>query len=82
MTDSPIIAARSLVKRYGKLDAVKGIDFVVERARCIGLLGPNGAGKTTTMRMVMGLSTVSGGGLTVFGLPVQKMSRKTKARIG
>ncbi len=82
MADSPIIAARALIKRYGKLEAVKGIDFAVERARCIGLLGPNGAGKTTTMRMVMGLATVSAGELTVFGVPVQKMDRQTKAKIG
>ena len=82
MSDEPIIAARGLTKRYGKLEAVKGIDFQVERARCIGLLGPNGAGKTTTMRMIMGLSTVSAGELTVFGTPVQNMSRATKARIG
>ena len=82
MADSPVIAARGLTKRFGKFEAVKGIDFQVERARCIGLLGPNGAGKTTTMRMIMGLSTVSGGELTVFGLPVQQMTREMKARIG
>lgn len=77
-----IIEARGLVKRFGDLEAVKGLDFNVERAKCIGLLGPNGAGKTTTMRMIMGLATVSGGSLTVFGEPVQKMSRAVKARIG
>ena len=82
MDDAPIIAARGLVKRFGKLEAVKGIAFDVARARCIGLLGPNGAGKTTTMRMIMGLSTVTGGTLTVFGVPVQDMSREMKSRIG
>ncbi len=82
MSDNPVIAARGLTKRFGKLEAVKGIDFQVERARCIGLLGPNGAGKTTTMRMIMGLSTVTAGELTVFGVPVQKMPRAVKARIG
>ncbi len=82
MTDTPVIAARGLTKRFGEFEAVKGIDFQVERARCIGLLGPNGAGKTTTMRMIMGLSTVSGGELSVFGVPVQRMTRELKARIG
>ncbi len=82
MNNSPIIAARALIKRYGKLEAVRGIDFTVERARCIGLLGPNGAGKTTTMRMVSALSTVTAGELMVFGVPVQKMNRQTKAKIG
>jgi lipooligosaccharide transport system ATP-binding protein len=80
--NAPVIAARGLTKRFGDFEAVKGIDLQVERARCIGLLGPNGAGKTTTMRMIMGLSTVTAGELTVFGTPVQKMSRAMKARIG
>lgn len=77
-----IIEARGLVKRFGDFEAVKGLDFNVERAKCIGLLGPNGAGKTTTMRMIMGLATVTSGSLTVFGESVQKMSRAVKARIG
>ncbi len=82
MSEAPIIAARGLTKRFGSFEAVKGIDFAVERGRCIGLLGPNGAGKTTTMRMIMGLSTVTAGELTVFGVPVQQMTRAVKARIG
>ena len=82
MDEAPVIIARGLSKRFGTFDAVKGIDFAVERARCIGLLGPNGAGKTTTMRMIMGLSTVTAGELSVFGVPVQQMGRAVKARIG
>ena len=82
MSESPIISARKLVKRFGAFEAVKGIEFTVEPGRCIGLLGPNGAGKTTTMRMIMGLTTVTSGELTVFGSPVQAMSRADKARIG
>ncbi len=82
MSESPIISARKLVKRFGAFEAVKGIDFTVEPGRCIGLLGPNGAGKTTTMRMIMGLTTVTSGVLTVFGAPVQSMTRADKARIG
>ena len=82
MNDTAIIAATGLVKRFGKLEAVKGIGFHVKPARCIGLLGPNGAGKTTTMRMVMGLSSVSAGELLVFGTPVQEMSRAERSRIG
>jgi lipooligosaccharide transport system ATP-binding protein len=82
MTETPIIAARGLIKRFGEFEAVKGIDFTVEPGRCIGLLGPNGAGKTTTMRMIMGLTTVTAGELTVFGSPVQALSRADKARIG
>ena len=82
MSDAAVIAARGLIKRYGPLEAVSGIDLTVGRAQCIGLLGPNGAGKSTTMRMIMGLTEVSAGSLEVFGEPVQRMSRQTKARIG
>ena len=82
VTSDPVISARDLVKRFGDLEVVKGIDLTVGRAQCVGLLGPNGAGKSTTMRMIMGLAQVSGGKLEVFGEPVQKMSRETKARIG
>ena len=82
MEKTSIIAARELVKRFGSLQAVKGISFNVEEAHCIGLLGPNGAGKTTTMRMIMGLSTVSEGTLAVFGTPVGAMTRAVKSKIG
>ena len=82
MERTSIIVARDLVKRFGSLQAVKGITFEVEQAHCIGLLGPNGAGKTTTMRMIMGLSTVSEGTLTVFGIPVGAMTRAVKSKIG
>ena len=82
MNDTPVIVARGLTKRFGKFEAVKGIDFSVERAACVGLLGPNGAGKTTTMRMIMGLCSVTEGDLTVFGVPVQRIGRDIKARIG
>jgi lipooligosaccharide transport system ATP-binding protein len=81
-SDTPMIVARDLVKRFGDLDAVRGVSFQVERGRCIGLLGPNGAGKTTIMRMIVGQSTVTAGELHVFGEPPYRLSRETKARIG
>ncbi|MGB0750433.1 MAG: ATP-binding cassette domain-containing protein, partial [Gammaproteobacteria bacterium] len=62
-----VIEATGIVKRFGGFEAVRGVDFSVRQGECVGLLGPNGAGKTTTMRMIMGLSTVSAGQLTVFG---------------
>ncbi len=82
MSETPVIVARNLVKRFGALEAVRGVSFQVERGRCIGLLGPNGAGKTTTMRMIVGQSTVTAGELLVFGEPPYRLTRETKARIG
>ena len=79
---SPVIEAVGLEKRYGDFEAVRGIDLSVKQGRCVGLLGPNGAGKTTTMRMIMGLSSVTGGELSVFGVPVARLGRREVARIG
>jgi lipooligosaccharide transport system ATP-binding protein len=78
----PAVVARALVKRYGTLEAVKGIDFDVPRGHVIGFLGPNGAGKTTTMRMVYGLSPRTSGRLEVFGLDMDRHAREVKRRIG
>ena len=48
------IVVRELRKSYGSLEAVRGIDFHVERGEVFGLLGPNGAGKTTTVEILEG----------------------------
>ena len=77
-----VISAHALKRRFGSFEAVRGIDFDVPAGKCIGLLGPNGAGKTTTMRMIMGLAEPSEGTLNVFGIPVGKLSRQDRARIG
>jgi lipooligosaccharide transport system ATP-binding protein len=76
------VAARGLVKSYGDIKAVDGIDFEVRAGECFGFLGPNGAGKTTTMKMIYGLAAVDGGELQVLGLDVRRQRREVKARIG
>ena len=58
---TPVIRVAGLVKRYGDLVAVDGIDFEVARGEVFGLLGPNGAGKTTTVEILEGLRTPDGG---------------------
>ena len=79
---SVTIKATGLKKSYGDFEAVKGVDFEIESGKCTGLLGPNGAGKTTTMRMIMGLTTMSDGALTIFDEPASGMGREAKSRIG
>jgi lipooligosaccharide transport system ATP-binding protein len=64
----PLVHARGLVKRFGELVAVDGVDFDVERGEAFGFLGPNGAGKTSTMRMIGCVSPPSGGTLRILGL--------------
>lgn len=77
-----IVSARGLSKRFGDHIAVDGIDFEITRGRCFGFLGPNGAGKTTTLRMLLGLSPMSAGSLSVFGLPIPEQARAVRARVG
>lgn len=77
-----IIRARGLVKKYGPLVAVGGIDFTVEAGQCFGFLGPNGAGKTSTMRMVCCQLPPTAGELYVDGLDVRSQGRAIKARLG
>ncbi len=79
---STVIQADRLVKRYGDLRAVDGIDFSIRSGECFGFLGPNGAGKTTTVKMIHCTSPVTSGDLRVFGLDVKKSPRDIKARIG
>ena len=79
---TPAVLAQGLVKRYGSLEAVRGIDFEVPRGHVFGLLGPNGAGKTTTMRMVVGLTPRTAGRLEVLGLDVEARGREVRQRIG
>ncbi|HZS24177.1 MAG TPA: ABC transporter ATP-binding protein [Gaiellaceae bacterium] len=67
MTDVPPVVARGLVKRYGELVAVDGVDLTVERGDVFGYLGPNGAGKTTSLRMLLGLIRPTSGRAELFG---------------
>lgn len=78
----PVVKARGLTKFFDRLEAVKGIDFDVNRGECFGLLGPNGAGKSTTVKMIYGFSPVSAGTLEVLGLDITQKAREVKGRLG
>ena len=67
MSEAPPVATSGLVKRYGELVAVNGVDLTVERGDVFGYLGPNGAGKTTLLRMLLGLIRPSAGSARLFG---------------
>jgi len=79
---SDLIVARGLTKRFGDLVAVDGIDFTVAGGEAFGFLGPNGAGKTSTMRMIGGVSPVTAGVLTIFGLDPAQHGAQIRARLG
>ncbi|MBI3252132.1 MAG: ABC transporter ATP-binding protein [Candidatus Omnitrophica bacterium] len=76
------ISIRKLVKVYGALRAVDGIDLEVAEGDFVGFLGPNGAGKTTTIHSITGLCNFQGGSMRVFGLDVVSDYRKTRPLIG
>ena len=63
----PAICCRGLVKDYGALRAVNGLDLQVDAGECFGLLGPNGAGKTTTVEILEGLLAPTGGEVELLG---------------
>ena len=79
---NPVLQVENLVKRYGEVEAVRGVSFSVEEGEVFGLLGPNGAGKTTTVEILEGLRDPDGGFVSVCGLNPQLESAALKHEIG
>ena len=83
--NSTNVAARctGLVKRFGEVQAVNGLDLEVRKGECFGLLGPNGAGKTTTIEILEGLTQPDGGTVEVLGKHWgQSQDRAIRQRLG
>jgi ABC-2 type transport system ATP-binding protein len=76
------LRCEKLVKRYGELTAVDGLDLEVQRGECFGLLGPNGAGKTTTVEILEGLNDPSAGAVEVLGMRWERDDRALRQRLG
>jgi len=77
-----VIAAQGLTKRYGKAVAVDQISFGIRKGEVFGLLGPNGAGKTTTILMMLGLTDISSGSVSVLGFNPARSPLQVKRRVG
>ncbi|HET9490189.1 MAG TPA: ATP-binding cassette domain-containing protein [Methylomirabilota bacterium] len=73
----PAIRARELSKRYGVLEAVRGVSFDVDEGEIFGLIGPDGAGKTSTFQILAGVMEPSGGVAEVFGRPAREARSET-----
>jgi ABC-type multidrug transport system ATPase subunit len=79
---SAVIATRGLVKRFGRLHAVDGIDLDVRAGDVYGFLGANGSGKTTTVRMLLGLVLPTSGEIDLLGAPMPRAGRRVLPRVG
>ena len=82
MTGEVVLRTSGLVKRFGALTAVDGLDLEVRRGEVVGLLGPNGAGKSTTIGMVLGLVRPTTGRAEVMGLDVATHRQEALAAVG
>jgi daunorubicin resistance ABC transporter ATP-binding subunit len=80
--DDVAIGAEGLVKRFGTVEALAGVDFEVERATVFGLLGPNGAGKTTAVRILTTILEPDDGRASVLGYDVVSDAERVRLRIG
>jgi len=82
VSGAPAIALRGVVKRFGPITAVAGLDLEVPAGICLGLLGPNGAGKSTTMRMLTAQAIADEGAIEVLGWTLPAESKQARAEMG
>jgi len=78
----PVVEVRDLRKHYRGVEALRGIDFEIERGETFALLGPNGAGKSTTIEILEGYRDRTGGEARVLGVDPQRGGLAWKARLG
>ena len=76
------LAVDGLVRRYGRLTAVDGVDLEVRPGEIVGFLGPNGAGKTTTLRCCSGLLRPDAGEIAIAGVSLAREPLRARARVG
>jgi ABC-2 type transport system ATP-binding protein len=82
MPNEFVLEATGLRKRYGPIEAVKGISLAIRPGETYGLLGPNGSGKTTTISMICGLLAPDAGEVKIVGLPMTTTTLKPKEHVG
>lgn len=82
MTSEPILQLSGVVKRYGAVTALDGIDLRIDPGRYVGLLGPNGAGKSTLFQIVAGLFSQDDGEVRLFGVTHAREGAAIRRRLG
>jgi ABC-type multidrug transport system ATPase subunit len=82
MTTASVITTRGLTKRFGRVQAVDGLDLDVRKGDVYGFLGANGSGKTTTVRMLLGLVLATSGEITILGEPMPSSAKRVLPQVG
>lgn len=77
-----LLQTKNLVKRYGDVPVVDHVNIDIPEGEIVGLLGPNGAGKTTVINMILGLTKIDGGDITIFGKDNIRYAQEVKKSIG
>jgi len=76
------VSVQNLKKRYGSIEAARGVSFQIRDGEIFGLIGPNGAGKTTTVECIIGLREPDEGEIEVCGIDARRRPRAVKEKIG
>lgn len=82
MKNEIILSTKELTKKYGNHTVVNRVNFNVRKGRIYGLLGRNGAGKTTVMKMILGLTSITSGEVTIFNKTLNANAKNIYPRIG
>ena len=81
-SDDPIVGTSGLVKQYGGLAALQGVDFSVDRGELHCIIGPNGAGKSTFFKLLMGIERPTAGAIRYKGRDITSLGAFERARLG
>ncbi|MFA9402160.1 MAG: ATP-binding cassette domain-containing protein, partial [Anaerolineales bacterium] len=82
MSESYVIKTQGLIKSYGNVQALFGVDLEVKQGEVFGFLGPNGAGKTTTIRCMLDMIRPQEGTIRIFGIDPQVNPMQVHAKVG
>ena len=78
---TPVVELVAASKRYGPVEALRGVSLVIEPGEIVAMLGPNGAGKTTSISLMLGLRQPTGGQVRLFGLPPTDRAARSRAGV-
>ena len=80
--EKPILSVENLYKNFGKKEILKNVSFEIGGGDILGFIGPNGAGKTTTIKLILGLQSITKGGVLINGFDIEKEFEKAIGKVG